>query len=54
MNELLGAAFCIPAVLFSPALPGVAGFWLLALLGGTEHDSFDEDANTDATGIGRV
>jgi hypothetical protein len=44
----------LPTVLFSAALLVVAGFWLLVLLGGAEHDSFDGDADIDAIGIGGV
>lgn len=54
MGEFLSVAAGLPTVVFSAALMVVVGFWLLVLVGGAEHDSFDTDVNADALHLGGV
>ncbi|MCX5205796.1 hypothetical protein OG897_30650 [Streptomyces sp. NBC_00237] len=54
MSEFLHAAAGFPTVLFTAALVVVVGFWLLVLVGGADHDSFEGDVNTDVLGFGGV
>ncbi|MFI5808546.1 hypothetical protein [Streptomyces sp. NPDC051561] len=54
MTEFLHAAASFPTVLFTAALVVVVGFWLLVLVGGADHDSFEGDVNTDVLGLGGV
>ncbi|MCY0933148.1 hypothetical protein [Streptomyces sp. H34-S4] len=54
MSEFLHAAFGFPAALFSAALIVVVAFWLMVLLGGVEHDSFDGHIDGGLLGAGGV
>ncbi|WP_189823425.1 hypothetical protein [Streptomyces finlayi] len=54
MTDSLRAAASFPTALFTAALVVVVGFWLLVLIGGADHDSFESDVNTDALGLGGV
>ncbi|NBM15951.1 hypothetical protein [Streptomyces sp. GC420] len=44
MEELLNAAFGLPATLLTTVVAVVIGFWLLMLCGAVAHDVFDADA----------
>ncbi|MGA4843330.1 hypothetical protein [Streptomyces sp. G45] len=54
MGELLRAAVGFPGVVYSSALTVVVGFWALVAVGLTRVDSFDEDADLRALGLGGV
>ncbi|MGW7415683.1 hypothetical protein [Streptomyces sp. NPDC054863] len=54
MEEFLSVAAGFPTLLLSAALVVVVGFWLLVLIGGADHDSFDGDVNTEVLGFGGV
>ncbi|GGS12545.1 hypothetical protein GCM10010252_60020 [Streptomyces aureoverticillatus] len=52
MGELVDAAVGFPGVAFSSALAVVVCFWLLVAVGAVRVDSFDEDADLGAVGLG--
>lgn len=52
MGELVDAAVGFPGVVFSSALAVVVCFWLLVVVGAVRVDSFDEDADLRAFGLG--
>ncbi|GAB2595936.1 hypothetical protein GCM10027168_30820 [Streptomyces capparidis] len=54
MGGFVDVALSFPTVVLSPALLVVAGFWLLVLLGGVEHDALDAHAGAAASGAGAV
>ncbi|MDX6759121.1 MULTISPECIES: hypothetical protein [Streptomyces] len=54
MDEFMRAALGFPTVLFTAALVGVLGFWLLVLCGAADHDGVGADSGSVALGIGGV
>ncbi|QIB47088.1 hypothetical protein [Streptomyces aureoverticillatus] len=54
MGELIDAAVGFPGVVLSSALAVVVCFWLLVAVGVGRVDSFDEDADLGAVGLGGV
>lgn len=54
MGELIDAAVGFPGVAFTSALAVVVCFWLLVAVGLGRADSFDEDADLGAVGLGGV
>ncbi|MFH8797273.1 hypothetical protein [Streptomyces sp. NPDC017941] len=54
MGELVDAAVGWPGMAFSSAMAVVVCFWLLVALGVGRADSFDEDADLGAVGLGGV
>ncbi|MFE6403537.1 hypothetical protein [Streptomyces alboflavus] len=54
MGELIDAAVGFPGVAFTSAMAVVVCFWLLVAVGLGRADSFDEDADLGAAGLGGV
>lgn len=54
MRVFLETAAGSPTLLFTAALVVVVGFWILVACGAADADSFDEDVNLDAWGVGGV
>lgn len=54
MREFTAAAIGFPTLFFTAALVIVVGFWLLALCGAADTDSFDGDLPLGALGLGGV
>ncbi|MFD0418834.1 hypothetical protein [Streptomyces sp. NPDC127108] len=52
MGELIDAAVGFPGVAFTSAMAVVVCFWLLVAVGLGRADSFDEDADLGAAGLG--
>ncbi|WJV50225.1 hypothetical protein [Streptomyces flavofungini] len=54
MGELIDAAVGFPGVAFTSAMAVVVCFWLLVAVGLGRADTFDEDADLGAAGLGGV
>ncbi|GGX86211.1 hypothetical protein [Streptomyces minutiscleroticus] len=54
MQTFVETATAFPVILFTAALVVVVCFWLLVAAGVTAADSFDEDADLEAWGMGGV